>query len=99
MVLFCLVGLLSARISFVQAQEDQTETCLEIFIDMIEVAKFREMLKIGSEQLHEKYRRGELTKEALDSTLKVWQHTDTRLHNQLLQLTKLAQTHKCFDEK
>jgi len=98
-VLFCLVGLLCARISFVLAQEEQAETCLEIFIDMIEVAKFREMLKIGAQQLQEKFRRGELSKESLDTTLEVWHYTDNKLENQLRQLTKLAQTQKCFEEQ
>jgi len=87
------------RISSSQAQEDHQNKCLEYFTEIMEVQKFREMLRIGAELLIERYHRGELDKKSLDSTLAVWHTTESELRQKVTKIYDTAYAEKCFEDE
>ena len=98
LVCLCLVSLLCARISSLNAEEKRTDRCLVYFEEIIEIQRFREMLKIGSEELTHRYERGDLPKEELDSTLEVWYSTENELAQKVAKIYYVANAEKCFEE-
>jgi len=87
------------RISSSQAQEDHQAKCLEYFTEIIEVQKFREMLRIGAEIMIQRYQHGELDKKSLDSTLAVWHNTESRLREKVTKIYDTAYAEKCFENE
>jgi hypothetical protein len=63
----------------------------------MEVQKFREMLRIGAEIMIERYRRGDLEKKELDSTLAVWHTTESELREKVTKIYDVAYAEKCFE--
>ena len=91
------------RTSTLQAQEKNLKAweaqCLEYFTEIMEVQKFREMLRFGAEIMIEKHQRGNLTKKELDSTLAVWHNTESRLRQKVTTIYDTAYAEKCFEFK
>ena len=79
------------------AGENHQTRCLEYFTEIIEVQKFREMLRIGADILIERYERGELEKKELDATLAVWYITESELRQKVTKIYDVAYAAKCFD--
>jgi len=96
-VLLCLVSFLCAHISSAPAQEKNAEQCFEYFEEIMEIQKFREILKIGASEMIERYDRGELSKEELDTTLAVWHTTESELQQRVAKIYDTAYAEKCFD--
>ena len=70
---------------------------MEYFTEIIEIQKFREMLRIGAEELIWKYEHGLLDKKRLDSTLAVWHTTESELRQKVTKIYDVAYAEKCFD--
>jgi hypothetical protein len=91
------------RTSTLQAQEKNLKAweaqCLEYFTEIMEVQKFREMLRFGAEIMIEKHQRGNLTKKELDSTLAVWHNTESRLRDKVTKIYDTAYAEKCFENE
>lgn len=90
---------LCAYTSFGQTQERETNRCAEYFQEILENHRFQEMLRIGAEEIIERYNRGKLTKEELDSTLAVWHNTESELQQRVNKIYEVARSEKCFEEK
>jgi len=99
LLLLCLLSVLCVRISSSQAQEDHQAKCLEYFTEIMEIQKFREILRIGAEILIEKYERGNLTKKDLDTTLAVWHTTESELRQKVTKIYDTAYAEKCFEDE
>ena len=99
LALLWLVLVLCASISSSQAQEGHEAKCLEYFTEIIEVQKFREMLRIGAEELIWRYEQGLLDKKSLDSTLAVWHTTESELRQKVTKIYDAAYAEKCFDNE
>ena len=101
--MLCLLSILCVRTSTLQAQEKNLKAweaqCLEYFTEIMEVQKFREMLRFGAEIMIEKHQRGNLTKKELDSTLAVWHNTESRLREKVTKIYDTAYAEKCFDNE
>ena len=101
LLLLCSLSVLCVRISSLQAQEDELKKweaqCVEYFTEIMEIQKFREMLRIGSEEMIKRYQRGNLTKEELDSTLAVWHTTESELREKVTKIYDVAYAAKCFE--
>jgi hypothetical protein len=69
------------------------------FTEIIEIQKFREMLRIGSEEMIARHQRGNLTKEELDSTLAVWHTTESELRQKVTKIYDTAYAEKCFEDE
>tara|TARA_R100001443_G_scaffold101746_1_gene109691 strand:+ start:176 stop:484 length:309 start_codon:yes stop_codon:yes gene_type:complete len=91
------------RTSTLQAQEKNLKAweaqCLEYFTEIMEVQKFREMLRYGAEIMIEKHQHGNLTKKELDSTLAVWHNTESRLREKVTKIYDTAYAEKCFENE
>ena len=98
-VLLCLVSFLCAHISSAPAQEKNAEQCFEYFEEIMEIQKFREILKIGASEMIERYERGELDKKELDSTLAVWHNAESRLRQKVTKIYDVAYSEKCFENE
>ena len=99
LVLLCSLGALCVYISSPQAQESPQHKCLEYFVEIMEIQKFREMLRIGADVLIERYERGELDKQELDTTLAVWYITESELRQKVTKLYDTAYAEKCFENE
>ena len=103
LLLLCSLSVLCVRISSLQAQEDELKKweaqCVEYFTEIMEIQKFREMLRIGSEEMIKRYQRGNLTKEELDSTLAVWHTTESELRQKVTKIYDTAYAEKCFEDE
>ena len=103
LLLLCSLSVLCVRISSLQAQEDELKKweaqCVEYFTEIMEIQKFREMLRIGSEEMIKRYQRGNLTKEELDSTLAVWHNTESSLREKVTKIYDTAYAEKCFEDE
>ena len=97
-MLFLVLGS-CAPISFGQAQERETNRCAEYFEEIWEIHRFQEMLRIGADEIIERYNRGELTKEELDTTLTIWHNTESELQQRVSKIYEVARSEKCFEEK
>jgi hypothetical protein len=99
--LLCLLCVLCVRISTLQAQEESLKAsedqCLAYFTEIMEVQKFREILRIGAEEMIKRYERGNLSKEKLDSTLAVWHTTESELREKVTKIYDTAYAEKCFE--
>jgi len=88
--------------SSLEAQEESLraweQQCLEYFTEIIEVQKFREMLRIGADVLIERYERGKLEKKELDATLAVWYITESELRQKVTKIYDVAYAAKCFND-
>lgn len=98
LVLLCLLSVLCARISYLQAEEATIEKCTEYFTEILEVQKMRQMLQYGADELMRRYKNGNLTKKELDNTLHVWYITESGLREKVTKIYDVAYTEKCFDE-
>ena len=89
--------------SSLQAEEDLLRAhearCLEYFTEIIDIQKFREMLRIGADIMIERYQRGELEKKELDSTLAVWHTTESELRQKVTKIYDTAYAEKCFEDE
>ena len=96
-----LLSVLCVRMSSLQAQEEAVEAhhakCLEYFVEIIEVQKFREMLLIGAKELIRRHERGFLEKKELDMTLAVWHTTESELRHKVTKIYDTAYADKCFN--
>ena len=99
LLLLCLGSVLCARTSLLQAQETDTDKCIEYFIEIMEVQKFRQMLMHGADVLIERYERGELEKKELDATLAVWHSTESELRQKVTKIYDTAYAEKCFENE
>ena len=99
--MLCLLSILCVRISTLQAQEKNLkkweDQCIEYFTEIMEIQKFREMLRIGSEEMIARYQRGNISKEKLDMTLGVWHNTESELRQKVTKIYDTAYAQKCFD--
>jgi len=82
----------------VLAEEKRLDSCLEIFTNMIEIGKQREMLKMGANEIYLQHKDGKVTKEQLDTTLELWYNVDIQLEQKTVKLYEVAQSQKCFEE-
>ena len=100
-MLLCLLSILCVRISTLQAQEKNLEAweaqCLEYFTEIMEIQKFRQMLRHGADEMMRRYERGNLTKKELDSTLAVWHTTESELRQKVTKIYDTAYAAKCFE--
>jgi hypothetical protein len=103
LLLLCLGSVLCVRISSLEAEEDllraYEEKCMVYFTEIIEFQKFREMLMLGADILRERYDRGNLAKKELDSTLRVWYITESRLREKVTKIYDIAYSEKCFKDR
>ena len=103
LLLLCLASVLCVRMSSLQAQEDllraHDEKCMEYFTEIIETQKFREMLRIGAEELIWRHEHGLLEKKELDMTLAVWHNTESRLKEKVTKIYDTAYAEKCFENE
>ena len=99
MLCLYLGSALCVPISSSSAQERKTDRCAEYFQEILEIHKFQEMLRIGAEEITERYNRGELTKEELDTTLTIWHNTESKLQQRVSKIYEVARSEKCFEEK
>ena len=101
--MLCLASVLYVRMSSLQAQEEdlrQWETqCSEYFIEIVEIQKFRQMLQHGADAMIRRYKRGNLTKKELDTTLAVWHTTESRLREKVTMIYDTAYAEKCFENE
>ncbi len=99
--LLCLLSVLCVRISTLKAQEEnlrQWETqCLDYFTEIMEIQKFRQILQHGADEMIKRYRRGNLTKKELDTTLAVWHTTESELREKVTKVYDRAYAAKCFE--
>tara|TARA_Y100000310_G_scaffold28158_1_gene26810 strand:- start:1132 stop:1434 length:303 start_codon:yes stop_codon:yes gene_type:complete len=82
-----------------RANDARVTKCLEYFTEIIEIQKFREMLRIGADVLIERYERGELEKKELDATLAVWYSTESELRQKVTKIYDTAYAEKCFENE
>ena len=94
-----MLGCLCVVTSLPQAQERNEERCLGYFTEIMEIQKFREMLRYGAEALIERHQRGELDKKSLDSTLAIWHTTESELRQKVTKIYDTAYAEKCFEFK
>ena len=99
LVFSCLLLALCVRISFLQAEEDKIEQCIIYFDEIITIQKFREMLRIGTDEMLRRYKTGHITKEELDTTLRVWYSTESELKQKVAKLYDTAYAEKCFEDE
>lgn len=99
LVLLCLLSVLCVRISYLQAEEADAETCLEYFTEIIEVQKMRDMLQHGADEMILRYDRGKLKKKELDATLHIWYIVENELRSKVTAIYDIAYKMKCFDEE
>lgn len=99
LVCLCLLSVLCARISFLQAEEATIEKCTEYFTEILEIQKTRQLFQRGVDEMIRRYEKGNLTKKQLDSTLAVWHTTESRLREQVTKTYDVAHKQKCFDEE
>ena len=99
LVLLCLLSVLCARISYLQAEEATIEKCTEYFTEILEVQKMRLMLQHGADELMRRHKNGNLTKIELDSTLHMWYITESRLREKVTKIYDVAYAEKCFDNE
>ena len=101
--MLCLLSVLCVRISTLKAQEKSLEAwearCTELFTEIMEVQKFREMLRIGADIMIERYERGNITKKELDTTLGVWHTTESELRQKVTKIYDTAYSEKCFENE
>jgi hypothetical protein len=90
---------LCVYISSPLADENHQNKCLEHFTEIIEIQKFREMLRIGADVLIERYERGNLEKKELDATLAVWYITESELRQKVTKIYDTAYAEKCFENE
>ncbi len=99
--MLCLLSVLCVRISTLKAQEEnlrQWETqCLDYFTEIMEIQKFRQILQHGADEMIKRYRRGNLTKKELDTTLAVWHTTESELREKVTKVYDRAYAAKCFE--
>jgi hypothetical protein len=72
---------------------------MEYFTEIIEIQKFREMLRIGAEELIWRHEHGLLEKKQLDTTLSVWHNTESELRQKVTKLYDTAYAEKCFENE
>jgi hypothetical protein len=99
LVCLCLLSVLCARISYLQAEEATVEKCTEYFTEILKIQKTRQLLQHGADEMMRRYKSGNLTKIELDSTLHVWYITESRLREQGTEIYDVAYEQKCFDEE
>ena len=99
LVFLCLLSVLCARISYLQAEEATIEKCTEYFTEILEIQKRRELFQRGANEMLRRYENGYLTKKQLDSTLHVWYITESGLREQVTKIYDVAYEQKCFDEE
>ena len=99
LLLLCLLSVLCARISYLQAEEATIEKCTEYFTQILETQKLRQTLQHGADEMIKRHERGNLTKKELDSTLHVWYITESRLREKVTEIYDAAYKQKCFETK
>ncbi len=106
LLLLCLLSVVCVHTSSLKAEEidlrandARVTKCLEYFTEIIEIQKFREMLRIGADVLIERYERGELEKKELDATLAVWYSTESELRQKVTKIYDTAYAEKCFENE
>ena len=99
LLLLCLASVLCVRISSLQAQEIDTDKCVEYFTEIIELQKFRQMLQYGADEMIRRYHRGNITKKELDTTLAVWHTTESELRQKVTKIYDTAYAEKCFEDE
>ena len=101
--MLCLLSVLCVRISSLQAQEDELKNweaqCVEYFTEIIEIQKWRAMLREGAEIMIERHARGNITTKELDSTLDVWHTTESELRQKVTKIYDIAYAEKCFEDE
>ena len=96
---FLSVSVLCAPTSYSWAQEEKNDICTTYLLEIVEIEKMREMLRIGSEMLTLRYEAGEITLENLENTLNVWRNTEVKLKSKVSKLYDVARQKKCFEKK
>ena len=97
-MLSCVLSLLCARISSLQAQEAQIDKCLEYFETILEIQHQRNRFQLGLEQLMQMYENELVTKKTLDNSARLWHTIESKLKREVSTLYDTAYTEKCFDK-
>jgi len=97
--LLFLVSVLCARISWLRAEEVRIDNCVEYFTELLEIYRLRQMLHYGIQEIERRYETGNITKEELDTTVEIWNTTDSELQSKAVKIHQVATKEKCFEKE
>jgi len=98
-VLLFLVSVLCARISWLRAEEVRIDNCVEYFTELLEIYRLRQMLHYGIQEIERRHETGNITKEELDTTVEIWNTTDSELQSKAVKIHQVATKEKCFEKE
>jgi len=88
-----------AHVSQAKAQNKHEEKCIEYFVQILDIQKFREMIGIGIEEIIAGHKTGEITESQLKGSITIWKKTEKDLQQKVTKLYDVAYREKCFEEK
>lgn len=88
-----------AHVSQSIAQNKHEEKCMEYFVQILDIQKFREMIGIGIEEIIAGHKTGEITESQLEGSITIWKKTEAQLRQKVTKLYDVAYSKKCFEEK
>ena len=95
-VSFLLVS--CVHVSQARAQNKHEEKCMEYFVQILDIQKFREMIGIGIEEIIAGHKAGEITESQLKGSIIIWKRTAEDLRQKVTKLYDVAYREKCFEE-
>ena len=88
-----------AHVSQARAQNKHEKKCMEYFVQILDIQKFREMIGIGIEEIILGHSLGVITDAELEASTAIWKKTEEKLRQKVTNLYDVAYSKKCFEEK
>ena len=87
-----------AHVSQARAQNKHEEKCMEYFVQILDIQKFREMIGIGIEEIIAGHKTGEITEAQLKGSIAIWKKTEEQLRQKVTKIYDVAYREKCFED-
>jgi len=87
-----------AHVSQASAQNKHEKKCMEYFVQILDIQKFREMIGIGIEEIIIGHSIGVITDAELKASTAIWKKTEEELRQKVTKLYDVAYREKCFEE-